>query len=190
MKKLVVASENRGKIKEIKSILEGKYEVVPMSEAGFSGEIEEDGATFYENALKKAKTVSETLGCDALADDSGLCVDALGGAPGVYSARFSGTHGNDKLNREVLLEKMKDEKNRKAKFVSCVVIYTKEGAVIEGHGQTEGTISYEEVGKNGFGYDCIFISDDLGISFGIATDEQKNSVSHRYRALKDILGKL
>ncbi|MDD7166330.1 MAG: non-canonical purine NTP pyrophosphatase, partial [Clostridia bacterium] len=106
MKKLIVASNNAGKIKEIKEILKDRYEVVPMSEAGFCEEIEENGSTFFENAVIKAKAVSLALGADALADDSGLCVDALGGAPGIYSARFSGEHGNDAANRAKLLKEL------------------------------------------------------------------------------------
>ena len=103
MKKIIIASGNKGKLREISEILKGKYEVISMGEAGFTGDIVEDGSTFYENALKKAKTVSEALGEDALADDSGLCVNALGGKPGIYSARYSGEHGNDALNRKKLL---------------------------------------------------------------------------------------
>ena len=104
MKKLVVASGNKGKLKEIREILKHKYEVVSMSEMGFNEEIVEDGETFYENALKKAWAVSKALGCDALADDSGLCVDALGGAPGVYSARFAGEKATDEMNNDKLLK--------------------------------------------------------------------------------------
>jgi XTP/dITP diphosphohydrolase len=100
MKKLIVASGNKGKLKEIKAILGGIYQVIPMAEAGFTAEVEETGKTFYENALIKAKTVSLALGVDVLADDSGLMVDALNGAPGIYSARYAGEHGNDKKNRD------------------------------------------------------------------------------------------
>lgn len=190
MKKLVVASNNKGKIKEIKEILKDKYEVVSMGEMGFNEEIVEDGDTFYENALIKARTVSMTLNCDALADDSGLCVDALNGEPGVYSARYSGEHGDDKANRDLLLKNLENESNRKAKFVSSIVLFKEDGSIVEGLGETFGTIGYEEQGENGFGYDCIFISDDLGVSFGLASDEDKNKVSHRYRGLVDLLSKL
>ncbi len=190
MQQLVVASGNAGKIKEISEILKAKYEVLPMSEVGFTADIEEDGDTFYKNALKKAKTVSEALGVDVLADDSGLCVDALSGAPGVYSARFSGKHGNDAANRAKLLSVLDGEKNRRAKFVSVVVIYKKNGEIVTGYGETHGTIDVKETGTNGFGYDSVFVSDDLNKSFGLATDAEKNSVSHRYRALIDLLGHL
>ena len=190
MKKLVVASGNKGKIKEIAEILKDKYEVIPMKQLGFDCEIEETGTTFYENALIKAKAVSEALGEDALADDSGLSVDYLGGAPGVYSARYSGEHGDDQKNNQLILKNLEGVENRKAKFCSSVVLYTKEGKIYHGYGETHGVIALKEEGQNGFGYDPLFISDDLGISFGVASDEAKNSVSHRYRALVDLLQKL
>ena len=190
MKKLIVASNNKGKLKEIKEILKDKYEVVSMAEIGYHDDIEENGETFYENALIKAKTISEHFGIDALADDSGLCVDALGGAPGVYSARYAGGHGDDKANRDLLLKNLDGKENRSAKFVSSIVLVKADGTVVTGLGETFGKIGFSEEGTNGFGYDCIFISDDLGISFGLASDEQKNSVSHRYRALIDLLKNL
>lgn len=190
MKKLVVASNNKGKLKEIKEILKGKYEVVSMGEMGYNEDIVEDGETFYDNALIKAKTVSLALGCDALADDSGLCVDALGGAPGVYSARYAGGHGDDKANRDLLLKNLEGEENRKAKFVSSIVLVKADGSIVQGLGETHGVIGFKEEGTNGFGYDCIFISDDLGVSFGLASDEEKNKVSHRYRGLIDLLSHL
>lgn len=190
MKTLIVASGNKGKLKEIEAIFGGFYKIVPMSEIGFTKDIEEDGETFYENALIKAKTVAEAVKMDVLADDSGLMVDALNGAPGVYSARYAGVHGNDKLNRQVLLENLSGEVNRKAKFVSSVVLYTASGEIYSGYGETHGEILFEEVGENGFGYDCIFNSVDLNKSFGIATAEEKNKVSHRYRALIDLKNKL
>ena len=190
MEKLIVASNNKGKIKEIKEILKDVYEIVPMGEVGFNEEIEENGSTFFENALIKAKAVSEALGVNALADDSGLCVDALGGAPGIYSARFSGVHGDDAANRKKLLSELKNLKNpdeRKAKFVSSVVLYKRDGEVVSGIGETHGIIGFKEEGENGFGYDSLFVSDDLGKSFGVATAEEKNAVSHRKRALIDLL---
>lgn len=190
MKKLVVASNNKGKLKEIKEILKDKYEVVSMGEMGFCEDIVEDGNSFYENARIKAQTVAKALCVDALADDSGLCVDALNGAPGIYSARDSGEHGDDKANRDLLLKNLEGVTNRKAKFVSSIVLIKADGTEIVGLGETYGTIAHEEQGDNGFGYDCIFISDDLGISFGLASDEDKNKVSHRYRGLIDLLKSL
>ena len=190
MEKLIIASNNKGKLREIAEIFKGIYTVIPMSEVGYNEDIEENGSSFYENSLIKAKTVSLALGEDVLADDSGLMVDALNGEPGIYSARYAGEHGNDKLNRDFLLEKLKGEKNRKAKFVSSVVLYKKNGQIVSGYGETFGEILLNEEGENGFGYDCIFKSYDLDKSFGIATNEEKNAVSHRYRALCDLREKL
>ncbi len=187
MKKLIVASNNKGKLKEIKEILNGIYEVVPMGEAGFTDDIVEDGNSFYENALIKAKTVSEALNADALADDSGLCVEALSGEPGIYSARYSGQHGDDAANRAKLLKELEGKENRKAKFVSAVVLYKTDGKIVKGVGETYGTIAFKEEGTNGFGYDSLFVSDDLHKSFGVASSEEKNSISHRKRALIDLL---
>lgn len=189
MKTLVVATGNSGKLKEIKEILGDKYQILSQKQAGFDGDVEETGVTFFENALIKAKAVSDALGVDALADDSGLCVEALGGAPGVYSARYA-CHGDDKANREKLLSVMKDEQNRRAKFVSAVVLYRTDGTYLYAEGETHGNILYEEQGENGFGYDNIFESEDWGMSFGLTTDEQKNAVSHRARALHALLQKL
>lgn len=187
MKKLIVASNNKGKLKEIKEILNGIYEVVPMGEAGFTDDIVENGNSFYENALIKAKTVSEALNADALADDSGLCVEALSGEPGIYSARYSGQHGDDAANRAKLLKELEGKENRKAKFVSAVVLYKTDGKIVKGIGETYGTIAFKEEGTNGFGYDSLFVSDDLHKSFGVASSEEKNSISHRKRALIDLL---
>ncbi len=190
MEKLVVASGNKGKIKEIKSILGEFYEVVSMGEMGYFEDIEENGSTFFENALIKAKTVCNALKLTALADDSGLMVEALNGAPGIYSARYSGEHGNDKSNRDLLIKNLKNSNNKRAKFVSSVVLYRPNGTYVHGYGETHGVIIDEERGENGFGYDSIFLSDDLKVSFGEASFEDKNKVSHRYRALVDLKGKI
>ncbi|MBR6736917.1 MAG: RdgB/HAM1 family non-canonical purine NTP pyrophosphatase [Clostridia bacterium] len=188
MEQIVVASGNKGKIKEIKAIFGDKYIVVPMSELGFNKDIEETGTTFLENALIKAKTVSLALNKNVLADDSGLMVTALNGAPGIYSARYSG--GGDKENRALLLKNIENANDRSAKFVSAVVLYKTDGSYVWGIGETHGVITTEERGENGFGYDCIFLSNDLQVTFGEASDEDKNKVSHRYRALCDLYGKL
>ena len=180
-RKIVLASSNKAKLKEIRQILDG-YEVFSCKELGFDGEIEENGSTFYENALIKARTVSDALGLPALADDSGICVDALGGAPGIYSARYAGD-GIDAHNNELLLRNMADKSDRKAKFVCCMVYYKPGGEIITATGETFGKILYEPQGENGFGYDPLFYSDDLRKSLGVASSEEKNSVSHRSRAL-------
>lgn len=185
--KIVVASGNAHKIEEIKSIFKG-VELLTMAEAGFEGDIEETGKTFAQNALIKAKTVCESLGVPVIADDSGLCVDALGGAPGIYSARYSG--GDSAQNRALLLRNMADKSDRTAKFVCAVCLYFPDGRNFFGEGYTYGKILSEEAGERGFGYDPLFFSDDLGKSFGLATEDEKNSVSHRYRALCDLRSKL
>lgn len=183
--RLVVATGNMHKLREIAEIFTD-FEVVSQKEMGFDEDVEETGVTFAENALIKARAASKALNCIALADDSGLCVDALGGAPGVYSARYCGYHGDDQKNRDLLLENMKNEKNRAAHFTSAIALVYPNGreVVVEGH--TYGKILYEETGTGGFGYDCLFESDDLKKSFGLATAEEKNSVSHRFRGLQKL----
>ena len=185
---IVLASGNAHKIKEIGQMLP-EFNVVGYKELGFDQEIVEDGATFYENALIKAKTVSEALNLPALADDSGICVDALGGEPGIYSARYAGD-GDDKHNNKLLLENMKDKTNRKAKFVCCMVFYKPSGEIVTAMGETHGEIMFEEQGENGFGYDPLFFSHDLNKCLGVATSEEKNSISHRFRAISALKNKL
>lgn len=187
LEKIVVASGNANKIREIKQIF-SNAEIIPMQSLGFDGDIPETGETFKQNAEIKAKFIAEKFCVPALADDSGLCVDALGGAPGVYSARFSG--GGDEENRRLLLKKLENENNRGAHFTSAVCLYLPDGTKYFGEGETHGQILFKDTGSNGFGYDCIFYSDDLKKSFGIASAEEKNRVSHRYRALCDLAAKL
>lgn len=187
LKKIVVASGNKHKIEEIKSIF-NDVEIISMQDAGFNGEIEETGKTFKENAYIKAYAVCKALGVPALADDSGLCVEFLCDAPGIYSARFSG--GNDKDNRSLLLSRLNGVTDRKARFECAVCLCYPDGKCVFGTGSTQGSILQEEIGTSGFGYDCIFYSQDLKKSFGLATEEEKNSVSHRYRALCDLRQKL
>lgn len=182
---IVLASGNKGKIKEISEMLP-EYTVKGYKEFGLDFEIEETGETYFENAFIKAKAVSEKLNLPALADDSGLSVDVLDGAPGVYSARYAGD-GDDEHNNDKLLSVLEGEKNRKAKFICCMVYYRSDKEFYTVTGETEGEILTKREGKNGFGYDPIFFSYDLRKSMGIATDEEKNSVSHRSRALKEIV---
>lgn len=189
--KLLIASNNRGKVREIRDILAGKFdEILSLADAGLDIDVVEDGTTFFENALKKAKEVCEASGLWSLADDSGLCVEALGGAPGVYSARFAGAHGDDEANINLLLEKLRGKEDRRAKFVSSVVLYRPDGSYLSALGEARGIILEARVGKGGFGYDPVFYSEDLGKSFGEATAEEKNGVSHRFRALTALLGQL
>lgn len=189
MDKLIVASKNKGKLKEVAEILSGIFEVVPMSEVGIDADIEENGETFPDNALIKARYVFARTGLAALSDDSGLCVDALGGAPGVYSARYSGDHGNDKANNELLLSNLKGVESRTARFISAVVLVCDKGEFVA-TGTVEGHILHAEEGSGGFGYDPLFYCDEIGKSFGIATAEEKNSVSHRSRALHNLVAQI
>lgn len=189
--KIVVASGNKAKLREIAQIFQG-YEILSMQEAGFTDDIEENGSTFEENALIKARAVSRALGVNALADDSGICVEALGGAPGVHSARFCGRHGDDAANNALLLEKLKDvpQDRRRAYFESCVALCFADGREITASGRTYGRILEKAEGEGGFGYDPLFYSDELGMSFGLASAEEKNAVSHRGKALAALAEKL
>lgn len=179
-KKIVAATGNAHKLKEIRAIL-SDWEILSATEAGYYGEPEETGETFLENALIKAKAVCEATGLPALADDSGLCVHALNGAPGVHSSRYSG--GGDRENRTLLLANLEGETDRRAYFASAVALVYPNGETVTAEGRTYGQILTEERGENGFGYDSLFYSDDLGKSFGEAEEEEKNRVSHRSRAL-------
>lgn len=181
--RLVVASGNQHKLREIAEIFT-EFEVVSQKEMGFNEEVEETGTTFSENALIKARAAAKALGVVTLADDSGLCVEALGGAPGVFSARYCGEHGNDKKNRDTLLKNLTGVENRRAYFTSAIALVYPDGKELLAEGRTYGWILQEEQGDGGFGYDCIFESEDLNKSFGVATAEEKNAVSHRYRALQ------
>ncbi len=181
---IVAATGNAHKLKEIRAILQD-WNIISEKEAGFVGDVEETGLTFAENAELKARAVCNQTGLPALADDSGLCVEALGGAPGVYSARYSG--GGDKENRALLLKNMQTISDRRAYFCCAVALVFPDGKVLRAEGCTFGTILQEERGENGFGYDSLFFSDDLQKSFGQAGEEEKNSVSHRGRALKELI---
>ena len=186
-KDVVVASSNLGKIEEFKEIVKG-VNFITMRDAGFLGDPEETGKTFKDNAYIKAKAVFDQLKRPVIADDSGLCVDALGGAPGVYSARFSG--GDFKANRALLLKRMDGISDRSARFACAVCYINEKGETLFGEGYTEGKILFEEIGNKGFGYDNLFYSFDINKSFGEACEEEKNSVSHRYRAICDLLNKM
>ncbi len=186
--RIVLASGNKHKIKEIQQMLPD-YEIVGYKDLGFDFEIEEDGKTFYENALIKAKTVSEKLSLPALADDSGICVDALNGEPGIYSARYAGD-GIDENNNKLLLKNMQGKTDRKAKFVCCMVYYRPDGKIVTATGETHGEIMDKCYGENGFGYDPLFFSHDLNKCLGIASDAEKNTISHRFRAIEGIKKKL
>lgn len=188
---LVIASNNKHKIVEITQILGNFFDkVYSLKDLNIDIEIEETGNTFYENALIKAKAISELTNMAALADDSGLMVDALNGEPGVYSARYAGIESNDAENNALLLKNMQGVTDRKAHFVSCIVLYYPDGRVISTLGKTQGEILLEPRGSAGFGYDPLFYSYDLKKSFGESDANEKNAVSHRGRALDALKDKL
>lgn len=188
--KLVIASNNAHKIAEIKQILGGKFEqILSLEEAGIVCDPEENGATFAENAMIKAREIAKYTDLPVLADDTGLCVDALDGAPGVHSARYAGNHDNAG-NRTKLLRALYGKTNRTAHFGNAVVLLYPDGKVVTAEGRVDGKILLAEAGNGGFGYDSLFYSDDLGKSFAEATAEEKNAVSHRGRALANLLAKL
>ena len=192
MKKIVLASNNKHKVKEIKELL-SDYEVLNLDDIDFHDEIIEDGKTFEENALIKARVIhnylkDKNLDYIVMADDSGLCVDSLGGEPGVFSARYAGNH-DDVANRNKLLKEI-EGKDRTAHFVCDIALYYPDGTYKIFEGVTDGEISKEEKGSKEFGYDCVFFSTELSKTFGQATKEEKNSVSHRGRALKNMLNNM
>ena len=184
MEEIIIASSNKGKIKEIKEILP-EYIFLGLSDIGFKEEIEENGKSFEQNALIKARVIHSNTGKTVIADDSGLCVDFLDGAPGVLSARFAGVHGNDEANNEKLLGLMSGVENehRTARFICAAAVIFRDGDEYTTIGVAEGSIAYEPKGDNGFGYDPIFISEQIGVSFAQMSEEQKNLISHRKKAL-------
>lgn len=190
MKEIVAATNNPDKLREIREILGTKFSILSLKDEGVSVEIDENGLSFYDNALIKAKTVTELTGKPSLADDSGLIVPALGGAPGIYSARYGGEDCDSLLNRAKLLKEMKNIENRDASFYSSIVLFFPDSTVVSAEGEAKGMILKEEQGTKGFGYDSLFFSFALKKSFAEATPEEKNSVSHRGVALKNLLKKL
>lgn len=186
--KILIATHNKHKLTEMARILEPMgYEVVTDTDIGISlTEVEENGKTFLENARIKSESGCKESGLPCIADDSGLCVDALNGEPGVYSARYSGEHGDDAANNEKLLFNLKDvaDENRTARFVCAICVSFPDGSEIIAEGACEGKIGYEYRGNNGFGYDPLFMVGDK--SFAEFSAEQKDAVSHRGNALKKL----
>lgn len=190
--KLLLATRNQGKIIEFRRILDalapGAIELVGLDQFPDLHDVDETGSTFQENALLKAREMSEATGLPAIADDSGLCVDALNGDPGIFSARWAGTHGDDKANLEKVLDQLKDvaDKDRTAYFICVAALYLPQGTSHCEEGRFYGTILKSPVGENGFGYDPIFQPDGLEISSAQMSAEEKDRVSHRGKALRAI----
>lgn len=192
--RLVIASNNKNKVREIKEILGDRFDaVIPMREAGIELDVVEDADSFMGNARKKAVEAAALLPDDAvLADDSGLCVDALGGAPGVYSARYAGEGHDDAANRKKLLEALSDVpfSERNAHFACAMVLIRPGCGEINAYGRVYGKILFEERGENGFGYDSLFLYEPENLSFAEIDAERKNVVSHRRNALMLVLAAL
>ncbi|HID96900.1 MAG TPA: XTP/dITP diphosphatase [Thermodesulfobacteriaceae bacterium] len=184
--KVILATRNPGKVKEMRSILaDFGLEVVSLDDIRDVPHVEEDGETFYENALKKARVIAKATGIMALADDSGLEVDYLDGAPGVYSARYSGEHATDKSNNSKLLSDLQGVPSgkRNARFRCVMVLFHPSGRWISAEGACEGEIAQSPAGEYGFGYDPVFFIPSLGKTMAQLTREEKNSLSHRGEAL-------
>jgi XTP/dITP diphosphohydrolase len=185
--KLLVATTNKGKIREIADILSDLgITIVSPADIGLKLDVEEDGTTFAENAAVKARAWSGASGLPALADDSGLCVDALQGRPGVMSARFAGKDAGDEDNISLLLKSLKGEKNRTARFVCAAALALPSGELILAEGSYVGIISGEPMGNEGFGYDPVFFDPASGKTFAQMSPEEKNARSHRRRALETL----
>ena len=183
--KLVLASKNAHKLVEMRDILSQLgVEVVLESDVGVDVDVEETGTTFEENAFLKAHAVMEASGLPAIADDSGLCVDALGGAPGVYSARYGGPELDDAGRYRLLLENLRGQLDRRGKFVSAICCCFPNGDRVEARGECPGTIAYAPRGEGGFGYDPVFFLPQMKKTFAQLTAEEKNAISHRGAALR------
>lgn len=190
---IIFATKNAGKVKEVKMLLSDlDADIFTMSEVGIDIDVEEDGKTFEENALIKAKAVMEESDCLVLADDSGLEIDYLNGEPGVHSARFLGhdTPYDIKNNRILHMLEGVPEEERTARFVSVIAAAFPDGRTVTVRGTVEGIIGYEQKGKNGFGYDPIFYIPELGVYSAELSLEEKNKISHRGKALRLMKEKL
>jgi XTP/dITP diphosphohydrolase len=190
MKTIIAASSNKHKIEEIQAILK-KFgmNVISRKEAGVPDfEIEEDGKTFEENSLKKATAIMNVTGEITVADDSGLMVDYLGGAPGVYSARFAGEECSDEKNNQKLIKLLSglSQKEKTAKFVSVITLMFPDGETVVARGECKGRIIDSPTGENGFGYDPLFVPDGYDKTFAQLSQEEKNSISHRAKALEKL----
>ena len=183
--RFVLASKNEKKLKEMNEILSRLgVEVCSQADAGVDVDVEETGTTFEENSMLKARAVMEASGLPAIADDSGLCVDALGGAPGVYSARYGGEGLDDVGRYRLLLSNMPKGQARAAKFVSVITCCFPDGTAVSARGECPGTIAFAPMGEGGFGYDPVFFLPKLKKTFAQLSPEEKNAISHRGLALQ------
>lgn len=186
--KLAIATNNQHKLQEIRAILGDSFEeLLSLKDLGIDVDVEETGSTLKENALIKARAILALSGIATLADDTGLMVDALRGAPGVYSARYAGEEHDDAKNRALLLKNLDGVKDRSAHFATVIALCYPDGKTLTASGRVNGEILLSERGTEGFGYDSLFFSTELGKTFAEATQAEKNSVSHRGRALRAML---
>ena len=194
--RLLLATRNQGKVIEFRRILDalapGEIDLVGLDQFPGLHDVEETGETFAENALLKAREMSIATGLPAIADDSGLCIDFLNGAPGIFSARWAGKHGDDRANLEKVLDELKDvpDQSRGAYFICLAALYLPNGQSILEEGRFYGSILRSPVGDNGFGYDPIFAPDGLAISSAQMNAQEKDAVSHRGKALRAIAPKV
>ena len=189
--KYVLATHNPGKLKEMGAILARfGVEVVSPKDLGLTVDVEETGATFAENAMLKAKAICAAAQLPAIADDSGLCVDALNGGPGVYSARYGGEGLDDRGRYMLLLNNMRGQTTRAAHFACAIACAFPNGDTLTAEGHCDGTIAFAPMGEGGFGYDPVFFVPEKAKTFGQLTAEEKSAISHRGRALESFVGKL
>ena len=189
--KLIIASNNKHKVYEIKRMLGDRFEeILSLREAGIDHEVVEDGVTFMENAVKKAREIAALSGCASLADDSGITARALGDRPGVYSARFAGVHGDDAANNALLLKLLSTEEDKSAYYTCAMALAYPDGTLVTAEGYMHGRITPDARGERGFGYDPIFIAEGHECTVAEMEDDEKNAISHRGRALAALLGQL
>ena len=186
MKNICFASNNAKKLEEIRSALSGKIGIISLADIGCTEELAETGATLYDNAFQKARYVSERFGVDCFADDTGLEVEALNGAPGVYSGRFAGEPRSDARNVALLLKRMEGKENRKASFRTVIALIL-QGEEFSFEGTVDGVITQEPIGEKGFGYDPVFRPEGYKLTFAELTMEEKNQISHRGRAVAKLV---
>ncbi len=188
MQKIVIASKNKGKLKEINELLnDTSYIAISMEDAGFDEDIEENGKTLEENAYIKAKAIFDKVNICVMADDSGLFIDALGGEPGIFSARYAGEPKSNEANITKVLSKLSNEGNRTAHFGAVICFINAQGIVQYFEGKVHGKILHEKSGDKGFGYDPIFQPDGYDHSFAVLSDDIKNAISHRAIAIQKFL---
>ena len=185
--KICFASHNQNKVNELNELVSGIHEIVGLNDLGITEDIAETGTTFEENSRIKARYVYDKLEIPVFADDSGLCVQSLNGAPGVYSARYAGEEKDDQKNIDLLLTELASKQERTAYFATVVTYIDKAGNETQFYGQVDGVILEERTGNGGFGYDPVFLPEGYDVSFAQMSSAEKNSISHRAQAVKKLI---